>query len=802
MNKKIITTTIVLFTILVLIILPSSSNNINGNLESLFREISPSMNPDSNIVIIHITSEDIESLGDWPLKRSYYALLISDLSELGVKKIGFEIFLSENLSSQSIYNNVLKQSIKKAGNVVLSCVAEDVQFKNNKYESSKINFPVVGEENKSTKIAHINFIEENGIIIPSQIHLVGRSINSFSQELYGINSNNINNKVNFFTDWENFKNYSLLEFFDKYQNNPQSLTDLKDKYIIVGVSDPLIGKSISVENNNELPGVALHAFALDNFFQDRFLKTSWFNISSYLFALITLIIIWVNTKRKILLSIFLFLLIVSFSLFALSYIQLNYSVFVFPFIVLFIVNFIYDYASRKKELDETQGEQIKLKNQLNQKEQLLSSLRKQLDTMSKPDDILLKRVNELEEEVRKIKAVDKDDKEVYESTRDAKNFEGIVYKSKQIDRVTELIKKVAPEDASVLIMGESGTGKELVANAIHNLSKRADKPFVAVNCAALPDTLLESELFGHVKGAFTDAHKDKVGRFEEANNGTLFLDEIGETSENFQVKLLRVLQTGDFQKVGSSQTIHSDVRIVAATNKNLQQLVKEKKFREDLYYRLNVISIELPNLNERTEDIEVLAEYFVKREDESLEISKAVVNRLKENTWSGNVRELESTIKRAVIFAKSENRKLIKLKDLPENLAKINKDELEDMIIESLRAKQFSHSSINETAKELGGLSRTVVTENLRGFFFKVFVENNYELDKSIKIVAASEDPNVLEKVGSKVSKYLMNIEKDLAKVKNEPFDIIKSKFASKYKNLPQKFHDYLDNVIKHLMIK
>ena len=340
----------------------------------------------------------------------------------------------------------------------------------------------------------------------------------------------------------------------------------------------------------------------------------------------------------------------------------------------------------------------------------------------------------------------------------------------------------------------------MVAQAIHSLSKRSSENFIAVNCAALTDTLLESELFGHVKGAFTNAIADKKGRFEVADKGTIFLDEIGETSENFQTKLLRVLQTGEFDKVGSSQMLRSDVRVIAATNKNLTELVKQRQFREDLYYRLNVFMIEVPSLRSRKEDIEVLANHFLVAEESDFNLSKAVLDRLNENDWKGNVRELESVIKRAVIFAKSDGRNIIKLSDLPEELIKHDKSNLEQLILDSLREKKFSHSSINETAKELGGLSRTIIAENFRGIFFKTYVQNEFNLKAAISRISRSDDKGVYEKVESKVTTYLSNLEKDLKKIEIRDFDRIKITFSSKYKNLPQKYHKYLDEVIQHLI--
>ncbi len=234
-------------------------------------------------------------------------------------------------------------------------------------------------------------------------------------------------------------------------------------------------------------------------------------------------------------------------------------------------------------------------------------------------------------------------------------FSGMVGKSKPMLQIYELIEKVAPTPSSVLITGESGTGKELVAKAIHFNSPRADKPFVTVNCAALADNLLESELFGHEKGAFTGAVVMRKGRFELADGGTLFLDEIGEIPLALQAKLLRAIQEKCFERVGGSKTLSVDVRIVSATNHELKEDVKKGEFREDLYYRLNVIHIALPALRERQDDIPLLVDYFVKSVAErfgksDLEINKEAMRLLVGLPWEGNVRELENTIERAAIL--------------------------------------------------------------------------------------------------------------------------------------------------------
>jgi len=230
-----------------------------------------------------------------------------------------------------------------------------------------------------------------------------------------------------------------------------------------------------------------------------------------------------------------------------------------------------------------------------------------------------------------------------------------------------MILKVAPTAHTVLILGESGTGKELVAREIHRNSPRAERPFLAINCAALTETLLESELFGHEKGAFTDAHQQKKGLFERAHQSTLFLDEIGDTSLGMQAKILRVLQEREFMRVGGTEVLKTDVRIIAATNKNLEQYVKEGKFREDLYYRLNVIPILCPPLRERGEDIDTLAYHFMRKaafvDGRKVEkISAEALQALRNYSWPGNIRQLEWAMERAVVLGESD---CLELRDLP-----------------------------------------------------------------------------------------------------------------------------------------
>ncbi|MBI5889002.1 MAG: sigma 54-interacting transcriptional regulator [Deltaproteobacteria bacterium] len=261
-------------------------------------------------------------------------------------------------------------------------------------------------------------------------------------------------------------------------------------------------------------------------------------------------------------------------------------------------------------------------------------------------------------------------KELKDELKGRYSFENIIGKNWKVHEVFELLKEVAPTKAAVLIEGETGTGKELIANAIHHKSPRAGGPFVKVNCAALSEGLLESELFGHVKGAFTGAVSDRAGRFEMADNGTLFLDEVGDISPHTQVKLLRALQEGEFERVGGTKTIKINVRVITATNKDLKAEVKKGAFREDLYYRLKVVPIRLPALRQRKDDIPLLVKYFMEKFNvamgmEVTNISPLAMERLMEYNFPGNIRELEHAIEHAFVRCQG---KTINPEHLPKDL--------------------------------------------------------------------------------------------------------------------------------------
>jgi PAS domain S-box-containing protein len=318
--------------------------------------------------------------------------------------------------------------------------------------------------------------------------------------------------------------------------------------------------------------------------------------------------------------------------------------------------------------------------------------------------------------------------ELKKELRQQYTFQDIVSKNHAIQEIFQILPDIAESDSTVLLQGPSGSGKELFAKAIHNLSLRKDKPFIKVNCGALPDNLLESELFGYVKGAFTDAKKDKPGRFALADGGTIFLDEIGDMSPALQVKLLRVLQDREYEPLGGTSTVKVDVRVVAATNKDLVTLVRSRQFRDDLYYRLNVVKVDLPSLSRRREDISLLVEHFVEKFNLKMGknlsgLSHEVMAFLMRYGFPGNIRELENIIEHAFVMCKGD---IIELRHLPTELIDRSKGGLSEekeidrplqlAEAEGIRkALERNRGNRLRTARELG-INRTTLWRKIKRY--------------------------------------------------------------------------------------
>ena len=309
-----------------------------------------------------------------------------------------------------------------------------------------------------------------------------------------------------------------------------------------------------------------------------------------------------------------------------------------------------------------------------------------------------------------------------ENLEPEQRFPGFIGKSSEMLQIFSLIERVSRSDSTVIVYGESGTGKEMVAKAIHQSSSRKDKPFIAINCGAIPENLLESELFGHVKGAFTGATNPKAGKFELANGGTIFLDEIGDMSSDLQVKVLRVLEEREFERVGGSKTISVDIRVIAATHRDLQEEVQKGNFREDLFYRLEVIPINLPPLRKRKKDIPHLINYFMnilneKTKRNVTQISDDALSTLKRYNWPGNVRELRNIMERLIVLANGNE---IALDDIP---PKIKNEELKPELVPDI-----------EISKE-GICLNSAVSDFEKALIVKSLEKSNWVKNKAAKLL-------------------------------------------------------------------
>ncbi|MBA4313429.1 MAG: hypothetical protein C0417_12470 [Chlorobiaceae bacterium] len=680
------------------------------------------------------------------------------------------------------------------------------------------------------------FIATQGKLLPSFAFELIRVCLSKSNAEIAFNQNNVSiqsngNNINFPFDKDGNLNInfvggiqslnliSAVEFLKSYDansiNNKQENIQnfIQGKIVLFGIISEGRSKFIQTPFSDEFPSIGIHAMVLHNALNKNFLEYSNTTLNTILILLLGFfagVLLAIRKEIYRLLSVLglaTLILALSLGLFSLNNFVLPVSAPIFTIVLSFTVGIFYRHRSMKTFMRHLSEERTQFINEIEEKQSALEKLQTELAGSSSADrtsdrDNMLVQIKKYEEEISRLRTAAIDYQPDLSSTEnnqpEMEIFEGIAYSTNgPMHEVISFIQKIANTPSTVLILGESGTGKELVARALHVRSERKSRAFIPVNCGALSESLLESELFGHEKGAFTGAMKERPGRFELADSGTIFLDEIGDTSESFQVKLLRVLQDGTFERVGGTSIKKVNVRVIAATNKNLKQNVIDKTFREDLYYRLNVLTIHLPPLRERRDDIPILIQQFLQEEDEKMRCSLGVMNALRQNPWKGNIRELQSIVKRAILIAKTENRTLIQLRDLPDEISKttIVSLDFEEHIPMLLRAKKFSRNSISETAKELGGISRGTVAEYFRGYCFKTFCESNWDIEKTVKIISGSDNQDYNEKIRNKISDYFNNAIELVDPVAGIEENIQKSK--PKYKNLPQKYHTYLNKLIE-----
>lgn len=834
--------------------------SVDDQVHGLYYGIRGPVPPDSNIVVVYIDDAAIKVLG-WPIKRNFYALMLSALDELSVSATGIEVMFEDPRTEYPEYDDLLGRMIAAASPTILTCYFDSLgersaagdgdgglSVREAKFRFPAVDPPVVSGSgfhspyrvfgDAAAGIGHVNFtgkdriplfVAEGSAVVPAFGLEVVRSFVGAERGGVQMDGDDLTikaagRKLRWNADGGTisltypgslgaFRAYPFLEVLRAYDDARKDLpgrvpvAEFRDKIVLIGIAAEGRGVVFDTLVDPRLPSIVMHATMVDNLLQGRLLQRagSWLllllSCVTAILCVAALLYLPAPWDKIVPPVIFLGVILISYLLFVASAFSIPVVAPILAGVATAAATGIARHRATRKEVDALSEEKTAILAQLRDKEARLAMLERQLldaqvDRSAVQTRDLLEEIKRYKAEIRALssRADDMEESTPVADEDGAAVFEGIVYhRNGPMHQAVEFVKKIAPSDAPVLILGESGTGKELIARAIHKLSPRQASPFVAVNCGALSETLLESELFGHEKGAFTGAVKEKPGRFELAHHGTIFLDEIGEVSEGFQLKLLRVLQEGELERVGGTVTLKVNLRVLAATNKDLKERIKAKQFREDLYYRLNVLTVTVPPLREREKDIPLLVEHFLAREGGGLRVSRNVMEALCNHSWPGNIRELESTIRRGVLLAKAERRTMLTVHELPGEIseAAVSSTPPQDQALEMIRDLGFSRSAITETAAALGGLNRGTVAEYLRGESLKVFVAQQYDLEQAIRHLSLSTDPAVHDRVRKRYLEYLSNIAGGIDTT--QPWDVARLTLKSKSKNLPQRYSIYLE---------
>ncbi len=791
------------------------------------------------IVFVYIGAEDAQALGGWPITRDYYGYMTHVLNQLGASVIGFDILFDTPNHHYPEFDNILADFFQSAGNVCLPMAfAELARDENQSSQRSNQVFvgrdPVFPFDQLRKHAAGIGFSNFTASPVVRKAPLVAAyndvMMLSFGAELARLYLNSPHRKkaagdtiavnqfvfpidrqgqlrLNHFGGLDDATAMSFVEVLKVFERAPDSL-DFKDKIVLAAATFSGAPTLKATPLSNALPGALIHATVAENLIHRNFLREApkpWQLILIILMAMAAWVVSQLNpTGLKIAGGLGMILIYAVIAQIAFN--QANLVLPLFYPAIAYLITLSYAGVMRRRGRQSV-DESIKqlLQEQIIAKESALEIAQSNLaevhnlvqqqaadsEQIRQMADGRQKKIFDLEKELRDLRT-----HIIPEEKSASPQFPEIIHApGGKIAEVLAMAEKVGAENIAVLILGETGTGKEMIARAIHQSGKRKNAPFVAVNCGALPETLLESELFGHEKGSFTGAQARRRGRFELADQGTIFLDEISETTPAFQARLLRVLQEGAFERLGGEETIKVDVRLIAASNKNLPEEVANGRFRADLFYRLNGFPITLPPLRERREDIPLLARHFLKKHgrDAAASFSDQAMNMLENYQWPGNVRELENAVRRAAILAQSESRQLIQVADLPKEIvekqspqqATVVYQTLEEQILEMLRALKFSRSAISQTAKALGNRDRGTITEYFRGICFEILVNADFDVEKAARIIAATNDEETVGKVQSKIDEYLRNLRASDAS-------------EALFKGLPKKYHSYLQQVIRH----
>ncbi len=774
-------------------------------------------------VFVFIGAEDVQALGGWPLTRDYYGYMTHVLSRLGAKVIGFDILFETPSRNYPEFDHVLADFFQTAGNVCLPMTfAELTPRSNHTFIGSDPSFPFLQLRQHAVGIGFGNLNPEPVIRkVPLAVSYRDSLIFSFGVELARLYLNDAEAKtqlgafiqqygqlrLNHFGDLNNVTAISFVELLKTFERAPDSL-NYKDKIVLVAATFPGAPTLKATPLAEALPAALIHATVAENLIHRNYLRElpKWMNLIFIILLAAMAWLVWRAQRFNFKMIGGCGVILIYCIVVQLFFCKINLALPFFYPTLAFLVSLFYLSVTRRRErqvlddsikqllqeqisaketqLEEAQVKLNEIQNQFHQ--QTLSSEQARQLADERQQTILM-----LESEIRDLRT------HVGPEEQSASlQFPEIIHAATgKMAQALAMVTKIGAENIPILILGETGTGKEMIARAIHQAGKRKSAPFVAVNCGALPETLLESELFGHEKGSFTGATSRRRGRFELADKGTIFLDEISETTPAFQARLLRVLQEGHFERLGGEETIKVDVRVIAACNKNLQIEVEKENFRADLFYRLNGFPITLPPLRERRDDIPLLATHFLKKHvHAAMAFSDHAMNILQTYYWPGNVRELENLVRRAAILAQSAGRAMIQVGDFPKELTEKKPLEpaaavyqpLELQILEMLRALKFSRSAISQTAKALGNRDRGTITEYFRGICFEHLVKADFDVENAVRTIAATSDEETIGQVRAKIDEYLKKL---------RTFDADSAGTASLYKGLPKKYHPYLQQI-------
>ncbi len=809
----------------------------------MYQWILPAAPLSDDIVIITIGDEDVRLLDGWPISRDYYSYAIYAANLSGAKAIGLDIFFSGPDKRYPRYDSTMADFLTSSGNVVLPMFFSELKNENSEIvgidphnsisiisKSAAANgFSNLGSDAVIYQLPlSVNSSEGTQYSFATALARIfnepARSGNDAdANNLKAINEDVINHTGSLYINYPDFEDieqrYSFVNFLQIFRNEPEKL-DFEDKIVVIINSVTGVAQIKSTPLKDQVPASFIHIAALNNL-----IKHNWLNVLHPLLGLIIIFVLglfcfirWRINLAGMPININ-YLICIGYAICALGAALLFNLLFplIYPLVTMIIAGIMAKVAAAKENLLESGLFTSELDRQLNEKENQLESTRDELKELHsklfQEKELSEKNKEEIEQQKQSIADLEKElaDLQTYRNPikrPEQVDDEGMIYaKTSIMKEVMELVAKVSTDDIPVLITGETGTGKEVIAQIIHKRSKRNSAPFVAVNCGALPETLLESELFGHERGSFTGATSLRKGRFELAEGGTVFLDEVTETSPAFQSRLLRILQESKFERVGGQKEIHSDVRIIAATNKNIQHLIDKEEFRSDLFYRLNGFPINVPPLRERIEDIGLLADHFIKKHGykDISGFSSQAIKVLNVYSWPGNVRELENCIRRAAILAQSEGRSMIQEDDLPEDIKKAQETDrlqmvhkpLEDQILDLMRTFKFSRSAVTQTANLLGNRDRGTITEYVKGICFRQIVESELNIAEAINTIAGSADEILLENIQQKIKDYLTNL-KNYSGLPAQA-DIPANEQAPPYRGLPKKFDPFLDQILANL---